>query len=90
MQPFLLHHQQLRVLLFFVHPCRVERGAVGAALQSVRPLCMELVHSPRAQCVQAITTEMRLFDKEVVQELQQFLIFPLRTVLAQCAGSKLL
>ena len=74
---------------FAVHLCRVERGVVGAALQNVRPLCMELVHSPSAKCAQAIAMEMRSLDKAVVQELHQFLVFPLRTVLSQCSSKSL-
>ncbi|KAK7093641.1 hypothetical protein V1264_007349 [Littorina saxatilis] len=50
---------------------------------------MQLVQSPSTKHVQAITVEMRSFDDEVVQGLQQFLIFPLRTVLMQCTSQSL-
>ncbi|XP_076451968.1 TELO2-interacting protein 1 homolog [Babylonia areolata] len=71
------------------NPKMMESGAVRAALQHVKPVCMELVQSPSTSTVQALARQLKGLDQEVMQQMQQFLIFPLRTTLVACLSKSL-
>lgn len=61
---------------------RVESMNLNVALGRIRPVCMELVQNPTASLLQHLAREMNLFDVQIVQDLDQFLVFPLRCTLA--------
>lgn len=62
----------------------VETSNLNVALGRVRPLCVQLVQKPTVDLVQGMAREMKTFDADIMQELVQFLVFPLRCTLVQC------
>ena len=74
----------LLLIKYFTVHCRACPNAERKKVfEKIRPLCVQLTKEHTRGNVQAVNTALSNIDKTVLQDLQEYLLFPFRLILKQ-------